>query len=298
MSDHEGALHAYLGALYGRAPEGSLVELRYRVAHTMRQRFYPAQCADRIATSILRRSQATDVYVGVLPRQRCGGRRSDVVCEANVVWVDCDNAASAQSLSRFTPAPSLVVRSGTATNVHGYWLLDESLDLDAIEDINRRLASLLGGDAASTDASRILRPPRSLNHKRRPPVSVSLELWRVDVRVTLDELLADLPVVPSRGAICYSAREVDADPLRELTPAVYVERLTGAVVPRGHKIACPFHADRTPSLHVYDEPERGWTCYGCRRGGTVYDFAAYLWGTSTRGDEFRELRVRLLRALL
>jgi hypothetical protein len=51
-----------------------------------------------------------------------------------------------------------------------------------------------------------------------------------------------------------------------------------------------------PSLHVYAAPERGWCCYSCRRGGSIYDLAAELWGVGTRGREFLELRRRLLEA--
>jgi hypothetical protein len=47
---------------------------------------------------------------------------------------------------------------------------------------------------------------------------------------------------------------------------------------------------------VYAAPERGWICYSCRRGGSIYDLAAELWGVGTRGGEFIELRRRLLEA--
>jgi DNA primase len=69
-------------------------------------------------------------------------------------------------------------------------------------------------------------------------------------------------------------------------------------VPRDRKINCPFHEDRTPSLHVYPDPGRGWQCYGCKQGGDIYAFAAKLWGLDTRGTEFLELRARLRGQLL
>jgi DNA primase len=69
-----------------------------------------------------------------------------------------------------------------------------------------------------------------------------------------------------------------------------VERLTGQRVGRSRKVRCPFHEDRTPSLHVFAEPERGWYCFGCGRGGSIYDLAALLWRRETRGGDF--LRVR------
>ncbi len=39
--------------------------------------------------------------------------------------------------------------------------------------------------------------------------------------------------------------------------------------------------------------ERGWFCFGCRRGGSIYDFAALLWGAEPRGPDFVGLRDRL-----
>ena len=56
---------------------------------------------------------------------------------------------------------------------------------------------------------------------------------------------------------------------------------------------CPFHDDDTPSLHVYPSAAEGWYCFGCGRGGSIYDFAALLLGRSTRGEDFIELRREL-----
>ena len=57
---------------------------------------------------------------------------------------------------------------------------------------------------------------------------------------------------------------------------------------------CPFHADRTASLHVYETAARGWYCFGrCRRGGTIYDLAAPLYGYDPRGEDFLRLRADL-----
>ena len=59
---------------------------------------------------------------------------------------------------------------------------------------------------------------------------------------------------------------------------------------------CPFHEDRHASLHVYETAERGWYCFGrCRRGGTIYDLAAPLYGYAARGEDFLRLRAELRR---
>jgi hypothetical protein len=83
------------------------------------------------------------------------------------------------------------------------------------------------------------------------------------------------------------------DPLRRIPPAVYVEVLTGLAVARNRKVSCPWHEDRVPSLHVYERPEQGWYCFGCGRGGSIYDLAAELYGLRPRGREFLQLRALL-----
>ena len=55
------------------------------------------------------------------------------------------------------------------------------------------------------------------------------------------------------------------------------------------------HEDRTPSLHVYESPERGWFCFGCGFGGSIYDLAGRVWRLETRGEDFLTLRARLHR---
>ena len=40
---------------------------------------------------------------------------------------------------------------------------------------------------------------------------------------------------------------------------------------------CPLHGDRDASLKVYGG-ERGWTCYGCHKGGDVINLAKELYG--------------------
>ncbi len=64
---------------------------------------------------------------------------------------------------------------------------------------------------------------------------------------------------------------------------------------------CPFHnggQERTASLHAYNDPARGWYCFGCDLGGSVYDLAAALWGIRPVGADFHRVRQRLARELL
>ena len=65
----------------------------------------------------------------------------------------------------------------------------------------------------------------------------------------------------------------------------------------GRSIRCPFHEDREPSLHLYQT--RTWYCFGCGKGGDVYDF----YGNLLFGDRwdnrdpvmFSEVRKALVR---
>src|SRR4051794_29929760 len=80
------------------------------------------------------------------------------------------------------------------------------------------------------------------------------------------------------------------------TPEIIHSQDRRREVPRrtGHPLRRPrtygLHEDRTPSLHVYAEPERGWMCFGCGRGGSIYDLAAALEGVTPRGAGFVALR--------
>lgn len=195
----------------------------------------------------------------------------------------------------------MAIASGSGRNRHAYWLLREPIGLDALEALNRRLALALGADAgAVTTAQTILRPPGTGNMKHSPPAAVRLIGVREDRRVEqaeLDRLLpreqihTESPGTPSRPRQGW-----EDDQLQSVPPAVYFGRLTGLRVGRSGKVRCPFHDDRTPSLHVYGDPGRGWYCFGCGRGGSIYDLAALLWRRpAPRGRDFIEMRRELCR---
>jgi hypothetical protein len=291
----------FLGALHGSALPGSLVEVRFRLGPGMGQRFLPAERLERVADRIASLAASTDVFVGVIARARRGGSRRDLVERAAVVWVDCDDRASVAALARFRPLPSVVVASGSGSNQHAYWLLDEPVGIDEIERVNHRVALALGADLHCGDGARITRPAGSTNRKHSPPTMVQLLACDEHARVALADLNARLapdPAPTGHRAIALS-RALSSDPLLALAPRVYVERLLGQPVGRSGKVRCPFHTDGTPSLHVYHEPGRGWYCFGCGRGGSVYDLAALLWGhANTRGSAFVALRDELRELLL
>jgi len=295
---------AHLAALAGDAPVGELLELRYRHPRGgMGQRFFAVERPGAAATAAFTLGRHTDVYVGACPRTRREGTR-DAVAPGWVLWANCDGPRAVEALHAFSPAPAIVVRSGTATNRHAYWPLTEPLQPDALERANRRLATVLGADLASVDAARVLRPPGGLNFKAHPPGVVALEVFtgeRYDTAALLAALVLEpqheISIAATRAPARPAPQRVE-DPLRAIDPDVYVAALTGRPVGRDRKVSCPLHHDRTPSLHAYEAPDDGWFCFGCRRGGSVYDLGGGVMGLSTRGREFLQLRRRLYELLL
>jgi hypothetical protein len=265
------ATRRFLATLYRSAPAGSLVEVRFSVASGMGRRFHRVATIERVVDAVAGLAGWTDAYVGVVPRQRRGGRREDLVERASVVWVDCDSDELVAALVAFRPRPAIVVASGSGENRHAYWALRDAVGLDVLEQLNRRLAVELGADARSSDAARILRPAGSANWKSGRPATVRLIALDEQRSVDADELGSRLPGLSaqSRGPLGAPRRAAGEDRLLAVSPHVYVERLTGAPVDRSGKVRCPFHEDRTPSLHVYEDPRRGWYCFGCGRGGSI-----------------------------
>lgn len=107
---------------------------------------------------------------------------------------------------------------------------------------------------------------------------------------------------PSRRPARASAEQRD-DPLLAIDAATYIEALTGRVPDRRGYVQCPFHKggqERRPDLKLYGT---GWACFACqgpgpsgKLGGTIYQFAARLWGypLPLRGPAFLAVQDRLL----
>lgn len=193
---------------------------------------------------------------------------------------------------------------------------------DTLHDLERRLRSLpetpLYLTGGTDNGWRIL-----LAHPRRPvrdlgpgvevktgrrqivvPPSVHPDTGRrYEWDVHPDEV--PLAPVPERWLAAMKAapprpqtQRSEEDWLRGLEPVRYVADLAGVAVPGPGKIRCPLpdHGDRTPSFHVYETPEDGWFCFGCRRGGDVFTLAALLCGRDPHltGAAFCEVEDMLL----
>jgi RepB DNA-primase from phage plasmid len=289
----------YLRALTAAAPHGSLLDIRYRRADGRFARVFLDARDPGAPARIVRLGQQTDVYVGCAMRVRRRGTRQDLAPTA-LLWADCDDPRALAAVRAFTPEASMIVASGSLDHAHAYWALTRTLDPPTLEDANRRLAATLGADPKCVDATRILRVPGTWNHKHNPPRPVNL-LHHDEKRYRPVEILTALPRLddPRVGRRHDHGRPRENDPLHQIKPASYVRLLTGRTPDQDGKIACPFHDDDRPSLHVYPTPEQGWTCFGCPTpdgkplGGDIYTLASRLWGIPARGARFLDLQARL-----
>lgn len=295
----------YLHALHGRASQGALIEVRYRYRGGMRNAFFAHTDTTVAARTIVRLAISSDVYVGVASRRsRHGGKHA--ISEVWALWADLDDADAYHALEQLPVKPAILIASGTVGHLHAYFPLREPVSILAAEAANRRLAAQLGSDGgAVTNAATILRPPGTYSFKTSPPAPVVLERLEDHLSsaaaVTAGIAADPAPPAPVAPAASTSTQpRAGHDPLRALDPAHYVSVLTGQVVGRSRKIHCPFHDDRSPSFHVYEDPADGWYCFGaCKRHGhTVYDLAGALWHLQTRGADFLELRRRLYELFL
>ena len=291
-----GQLVAYLRLLAGTPLPGQHFDVRSGGRGApMRRWFVPVDRVVDAARLISRRALTADVYVGVALRDgdTHGGRRA--ISGSHLLYIECDTPNAADRSGSFAYPPTMEISSGTPGHLHLYWRLTERANNEQVEDANRRLARRLGGDLASVDIARVLRPPGTFNYKDDPPRPVTLTEFRADARYTLAQITAGLPAesplarVGGRGtrlALSHVERDLLAIPAAE-----YTRVLVGLAPDRVGKILCPFHPDRTPSLQLYTDG--GFFCFGCRRGGSIFDFAANLWGITPRERGFIELRSRL-----
>ena len=95
--------------------------------------------------------------------------------------------------------------------------------------------------------------------KRQPPTAVEAIRTDFERRLAVANVIGELPEAPQPTSTPAAPHPGRADdPLLAIAREVYVARLPGVEVPRHRKVRCPFHADRTASLHVYETAARGW----------------------------------------
>ena len=260
-----------------------------------RQRFVPAndplELADR---ALVLAGEGQEVFCGPLAHVVALPGTAGVT-GGRVLWVDLDDRRAISRLITFDPRPCLIVSTGGGPGrAHGYWRLEHRLEGAALEAANGQLARRLDGDQSVKDRGRLMRLPGTRNGKSGEPCRLLYADLRPD-RHELEALLGPdtaplAPPVPLGAPRRIANR---ADPLRDVEPATYFHALCGVEPGPSGLVRCPLpdHEDRTPSCRVYPSADLGWWCFGCTRGGRIYDLASLLlggpWGRQLRGEPFR-----------
>ena len=262
---------------------------------------FPAAGDHRALVELARRysQSGEEVFCTPLTRRERRSGRAGGIQPARVCWVDIDDPSALDALRGFGRRPHLVVYSGSG-GAHAYWRLAGAIAPEQLEAVNRKLAHHLGGDGGSIDRARIMRLPGTTNHKvRRPCRLVFCDLARPPHQAV--ELVAGLSdpeppaPPPSPAEVRRHLAYLEADQAAQLAPPAYFRLLAGVQVgERGGHVPCPLpdHQEAMASCMVYGDVDGGWWCYGCSRGGAIYDLASLLdggpWGRSLRGEAFKE----------
>jgi hypothetical protein len=241
------------------------------------------------------RGRGEEVFCTPLPRERAEpGKRA--VGRGSVVWVDLDGADrnGLREIGRLKP--HLWLASGAGQ--HLYWRLADELPPTKVEELNRRLCHWLGGDPACCEYGRIMRLPGTFNQRRGQWCRI-VRADRSRTPVEPEAIRAALPdpkpprPVSENGGRGHGSSVAD-DKLLLIAPPAYFLALCGLRVPDdGGMVKCPLpdHDDAYASCQVYAEAEQGWWCFGCARGGRIYDLASLMscgaWGRELRGEAFR-----------
>lgn len=293
---HEGQPGLVEVAAGRRAPDGCL---------RMRRRddpgHYPAAGDQAALASLVRGHRAAGDEVFCTPLTRSRAQPGATAVESGqVAWIDIDDPAALPSLRAFDHRPQLVAWSGSG-GAHAYWRLAATAAAEEIEAANRKLCQRLGGDSSSTDRGRLMRLPGTVNHK----AGAWCRLAWIDLAtpgIPIQTLTADLedPAPPTQQAtpVRRCQRTDPEDGAARISPPEYFRVLASRDAPdRGGYVLCPLHAEKTPSCRVWPAPEQGWHCFGCGRGGSIYDLASLLdggpYGAALRGEDFKRVKRRV-----
>jgi RepB DNA-primase from phage plasmid/CHC2 zinc finger len=276
---HSGAAGLVEVVVARRRGDGTLL-MRSRSAPG---RFPRAGDLSALAALARRHRQAgEEVFCTPLTRREPRAGRAGGILPGRCAWVDIDEPTNLDRLRAFAPRPHLVVYSGSG-GAHAFWRLAVPLPAKEVEAVNRKLAHHLGADLGSTDRTRIMRLPGHNRKAGRPCRIVFCDL--ASPAKDGERLVAGLedpdppPPPPDSAVLRRWVRWNAADDARRIAPPVYFWLLARVAVPeRGGDVRCPLpdHDERNPSCRVYPTPERGWICFGCQRGGTIYDFASLM----------------------
>jgi hypothetical protein len=132
-------------------------------------------------------NEAHDVYIAPALFKTSANAQLGNVRGSNVVWADYDgNAPSDAVLAKAKlPVPAARIQSSIPGHEHVYWKLDQfETDLKTFQDVNKAIAYATDADLSGWDASQVLRPVGSVNHKRNSAVATVKTFAEVSYAVT------------------------------------------------------------------------------------------------------------------
>ena len=136
------------------------------------------------------------------------GRKCDNVVGIRAVFVDLDGAPLAP-IMQWALSPHIVVESSPG-RFHAYWLVDETVALTEFTALQKRLATMFGGDPKVHDLARVLRLPGFI-HRKGDPFRTRVVHYNALPRYSASELITALADV--------SVTDVER-PTRSETPAI------------------------------------------------------------------------------
>ena len=265
--------------------------------------------------------------IAVVPSVRAlNDGTKEAVTHTRWLWVDIDKPSALPMLEEFLaerPA-HLRIESGGSGGQHAYWLLQNPLPAviydpvegtveEPIEQALRRLVHRLtrwetsagnrvpiGADLAAAKRGQPMRLAGTVNYKReRHARIISADMALAPY--SHDALVGDLPgPVPQSRPRMKGRTGTSDDPYQRISPPDYFLRLANVEVPYSGKVRCPApdHEDNDPSCHVDADPETGWWCFGCGRGGGIYQLASMLQGGPVAPGTLRDQAFKTAKALV
>lgn len=113
------------------------------------------------------------LFYGILPRKnKTGGKKKNVADKGSILWADIDDKDTGgredtiRLVNDLPLEPSAIIETGGG--LHIYYYLASSIGKEEIEELNKKLIKISGGDKSAWNSDRILRLPLSWHLKGEP----------------------------------------------------------------------------------------------------------------------------------
>lgn len=159
-----------------------------------------------INDKIEEQKQNKNVFFGIAPRKNNNSGKKEDCTSISALWVDVDcgqdghkkssrfitKQKSLEHIEQIPIKPSIILDSGHG--LHLYYLLDQKISLNEsninlMEDLNKKLTYIFGGDTSCYNIAQILRVPDTLNIKTDPALPTRLRLYNPEIKNSISDLL-------------------------------------------------------------------------------------------------------------